>query len=273
MLSGTARHPIIEAAETSDISLFMDLVFPDSWRGIRARILETGVEMVDGECPWAPRWSMIPSTIRKGAGDLETACKSVIFRSHDCIHQLWGLAHPGDFSQEDFYYYKRAQMCGEMAVLTLTEFVLCQHFYDTFPELRGLLWSRNALAIKKRHMSLLNTAQIAMRLDELLHKKIRPRWVREDAQAMDFCDDYVPMLERDRDQIDHNWALMKEAGWQPTFAPKARYGAHMSGLELTLWMIRDFEHLLHAHSEPDWALVHFNRERRRRLTLPTGWVS
>lgn len=122
-------------------------------------------------------------------------------------------------------------------------------------------------------MKHLNTEQIAMRLDGLLHKKIRPRWVRENSYAVAFVEDYVPMLETGRQQIDQNWAAMKAVGWLPDGAPKARFGRELDGLELTVWMIRDFEHLLTSHDEPDMALVEFNRQRRRKLVLPEGWVS
>ena len=266
-------HLLVRAAATTDIGEFMSLAFPENWVGIRARILETGAEMQEGSCRWAPRWSKIPSTVRTGQTSTGTAAKSVIFRVHDCLHQLWGLPHPRDFSEEEFYYYKRAQMCGEVAVLTLTEFVFCQHLYEEYPELRRILWNRNALPLLEGPLKQCNTEQVAMRLDGLLHKKVRPRWVREDEHATAFCDDYVPMLETDRQQIDMNWAAMKTANWLPTAAPKARFGRHLDGLELTLWMIQDFHHLLSSHGEPDLALVEFNRDRRRKLVLPDGWVS
>lgn len=267
------EHDLIRASATTNIQEFMRLTFPEEWSGIAARILETGAEMAEGGCKWAPRWSLIPSTMRYGEGDLVTAMKSVIFRAHDCLHQLWGLPHPNWFTEEDFYYYKRSQMCGEVAVLTLTEFVFCEHLSKKYPELAEALWNRNALPLKEGPLKRCSTEQIAMRLDGILHKKIRPKWVRENAHATAFCDDYVPMLETDRQQIDQNWEAMKRAGWHPHQAPKARFGRHLDGLELTVWMIRDFEHLLDSHQEPDMALVHFNRERRRRLVLPEGWVS
>ena len=164
-------------------------------------------------------------------------------------------------------------MCGEVAVLTLTEFVFCSRLYANYPETRELLWFRNALPMKAGALAHCTTEQLAMRLDGLLHKKIRPRWVRESAHATAFCDDYVPMLEADRDQIDHNWEAMKAANWRPHLAPKARFSRNLDGLELTTWMIRDFEHLLNSHDQPDEALIEFNRNRRRKLILPDGWVS
>ena len=264
---------LLQASRTSDIDTFLALAFPPSWRGIAARVLETGAEMTPGPCKWAPRWSKIPATVRTGDGSAATAAKSVIFRVHDCLHQLWGLPHPQDFTHDEFHYYKRAQMCGEVAVLTLTEFVFCKHLYDTVPELRPLLWNRNALPLLDEALSGKSTEQIAMRLDGLLHKKIRPRWVRESAHATAFVDDYVPMLETDRSQVDQNWEAMRAANWLPTNAPKARFGRELDGLELTVWMIRDFDHLLSSHATPDWSLVQFNRERRARLVLPDGWVS
>jgi len=266
-------HNIEAAAKTQDLEEFLKLAFPPNWSGISARILETGAEMVNSNCKWAPRWSKIPATIRVGEKSIDTNLKSVIFRVHDCIHQLWGLSDPGTFSVDDFYNYKRSQMCGEVAVLTLTEFVYCKYLYDTYPELQDVLWSRNALPMLSNQLSHLNVSQIAMRLDGMLHKIVRPRWIREDSYATAFVDDYVPMLQKDRDQIDHNWNVMKESKWHPKDAPTARYGRGLDGLELTVWMIQDFEHMLTTHSEPDRILMNFNRARRANLVLPEGWQS
>src|SRR6185295_8543805 len=83
-----------EAFETRDIERFLSLMFPASWDGVAARIIESGVEMSTELCPWAPRWSFIPPTERKGKTDLEKHVKSCMFRVHDCLHQLWGLPTP-----------------------------------------------------------------------------------------------------------------------------------------------------------------------------------
>lgn len=113
--------------------------------------------------------------------------------------------------------------------------------------------------------------QIAARLDELLHKKIRPKWLRDNTSATAFADDYVPMLEHDRRCIDHNWQIMRANCWRPESAPNVRYSPSLSGLELTTWMIRDFFHLLDTDPQVDVALAAFNRERRKSIELPSGW--
>jgi hypothetical protein len=46
----------------------------------------------------------------------------------------------------------------------------------------------------------------------------------------------------------------------------------LDGLELTQWMISDFEHLLVTTPVVDQALCDFNMERRGRLVFPEGWV-
>lgn len=267
------NHPLMDAYKETSLEVFMTLAFPPEWAGIAARILETGAEISPTHCAWAPRWSKIPLTIRKGEANLETATKSVIFRVHDCLHQLWGLPHPNQFTEDDYYYYKRSQMCGEVAVLTLVEFVYCKYLADTYPELKDLLYSRNALPLLETHLAGKTIKQIAMRLDDLLHKKSRPRWVREDPIATAFVDDYVPMLEKDRQQVDINWVAMKDANWKPRGAPKARFSTGLDGLELTIWMIHDFKHLMSSTPDIDDALAEFNRTRRRTLVLPKGWTS
>src|SRR4029078_12513763 len=109
---------------------------------------ESGAKFTTEKVVWAPRWSKIPLTVRKGRDQFSTNVKSCIYRVHDCIHQLWGLPIPDkSFSEEDRYNFKRAGMCGEVAVLTLTEFVFCQYLFDAFEETRNLIWLRNAIPL------------------------------------------------------------------------------------------------------------------------------
>jgi hypothetical protein len=265
-------NPFTEAFDTRDVERFLALLFPPTWAGLTARIVESGVEFSDVMCPWAPRWSRIPPTVRRGADVFSTEVKSCLFRVHDCLHQLWGLPIPGQqFTEDDFYLYKRSQMCGEVAVLTLTEFIVAQHFYDTYPSTQALLWSRNAIPMLKGPLRGKSPLQIALRMDDVLHKKRRPKWVRDHEPSTAFCDDYVPMLEYDRLDIDHNWALMKRAAWTPFGAPDARYSRSLDGLELTTWMITDFYHQMDTDPSIDTGLRDFNRLRRQRIVLPAGW--
>jgi hypothetical protein len=264
----------LRAFNTRDVAEFMRLLFPPAWAGVAARVLESGVEFDTGLCDWAPRWSRIPLTVRFGKSDLETAVKSCFFRAHDCLHQLWGLPLPSSrMDEDDFFVYKRAQMCGEIAVLTLVEFGLSQYWYQKYSELQPLINSRNAVPMLIGPLQGKSLLQVAQRLDELLHKKIRPRWVREHAQSLAFVEDYVPMIEADRTNIDHNWELMKSSNWRPATAPNSRYSPLLDGLELTQWMINDFHHLLDTDPEVDEALRRFNCERRSQIVLPSGWNS
>lgn len=267
------QDPFVEAFETRDIEHFLKLVFPPTWQGIAARIVESGATFSKDMCSWAPRWSKIPPTVRTGRTPLETAVKSCIYRVHDCIHQLWGSPLPSErLDQDDFYEFKRAVMCGEVAVLTLTEFDFAGYWYDQNDALEDMLYDRNAIPMLKGPLAGKSTLQIAQRLDDLLHKKSRPRWVREMPSAVAFVEDYVPMLEFDRVNIDHNWRLMKEANnWRPLTAPNSRYSPQLDGLELTQWMITDFFHLRDTDAVVDEPLRDFNRKRREGIVLPAGW--
>jgi len=262
-----------KAFETRDIEEFLNLAFPTEWKGLAARIIESGVEFDSKLCDWAPRWSKIPPTVRNGKTEFETTVKSCMFRVHDCLHQLWGLPIPSsELNEDDFYEYKRAQMCGEVAVLTLTEFDYSNYWYKRGnDELKNLLWNRNALPLLYGPLLGKSTLQIAQRMDSLLHKKVHPRWVREMKEATEFVEDYVPMLEDDRTNINHNWKLMKRDNWLPVGAPNSRYNPNLDGLELTQWMINDFFHLMDTDSKVDEPLRDFNRNRRAGIVLPSGW--
>jgi len=271
-----ARHVDIEkAAKSVNLKEFLFEVFPDEWYPIAARILESGAEFGDTD-KFAPRWSPIPYTIRKSnkGDEMETYLKTVIFRVHDCIHQLWGLPIPKSFDIESKYMFKRMWMCAEVAVLTITEFIYCQWLYDTQPYLRIFLENRNTLLFKSTtELRNKSPVQLAARLDQLLHKKIRPKWVRDNKYAMIFLDDYVPMLEQDRKNIDHNWELLCEQDDKSylNYIPNQRYNSNLDGLELTQWMIADFYHQINTDNEIDIELAEFNKNRRKKVQLPNSW--
>lgn len=269
-----ALRRFLEAYEVYDIELFLERVFPPAWAGIRARILETGVTMSEEPCAWAPRWTPVPPTKRVGRTDDESRMRSIIYRVHDCLHQLWGLPEPA-LEDDNYYEYKRAQMCGEVVVLTLCEFVYVKWLYDTFDELGAWIEGRCAVMMLKKDLRGKTTTQIARRLDEFLHKKRMPRWVEEDEHALAFAEYYTPMLARDREAIEVCWRAMKaDPAWVQSNldgAPLARFSASLNGSELTSWMIADFEHLLDTTPTPDWALVRWNRERRAKIVMPPDW--
>ncbi len=275
-VSDPLLRTLLSAYEVFEIEEFLRLALPPHWGGIRARILETGATMTASSCKWAPRWSQIPATKRVGRCDDESRMRSIIYRVHDCLHQLWGLPHPGSLdSEDDYHYYKRAQMCGEITVLTLCEFVYAKWLYDSFPELGSWIEGRCAVRMLEKDLSGKSILQLAYRLDEFLHKGRMPRWVREDEHASAFAEYYIPMLAGDRDTIDKCWAAMQaEPSWIDTAltdAPKARFADSLNGMELIAWMVADFEHLLWSSPEPDLALVRWNQARRAKIVLPAGW--
>lgn len=143
------------------------------------------------------------------------------------------------------------------------------------PELRAWIDGRCAVPMALGVLRGKSPLQIALRVEELLHKKWIARWAREDAATMAWVGYYTPMLQHDRDMIDRCWTAMKEEpAWIHTGlagAPKARFDCALSSLELTCWMVADFEHNLSTAPEPDRALVEWNRARRARITLPAGW--
>lgn len=260
------------AFKTKDLEEFISLVFPHEWQPIVSRIMETGVSFGEGQ--FAPKWTKIPFTVRNGTTEQETWVKSTIFRVHDVLHQLWGLPVPKDFSEESFYNFKKSWMCAEMSVLTLTEFVYCDWLYKSQPSwVVDIIDKRNAILMKNQtELALKSTREIAIRLDGLLHKKLRPIWVRKNPVCIKFCDDYVPMLEEDRTNIDWNWELLKKQDKEFFKAlPNQRYSDNLDGLELTAWMIDDFYHLLNTDTVIDKSLMDFNKLRRKDIVMPDGW--
>lgn len=264
-------------AETAEE--FLQEAFPPQWGAITARILETGAEFaatmnMNG---FAPGWSCIPKTVRysKTGNDQETYFKSMIFRVHDFLHQLWGLPVPRNFDDDkEREYFKRMWMCAEITVLTVVEFFYCQWLFDTQPHLQQFLIDRNTLLFKRTTtLSTKTMKQTAIRLDGLLHKKTQPSWVTENRHGLEFCADFVPMLAYDRVNIDHDWCLLKaqsDKSYLDNLANQS-YSERLDGLELTCWMIDHFEHLLDTSTRVDRGLQKFNRERRMNVKLPDEW--
>lgn len=274
--SDPALRAWLAASDVFDIEAFTEQVLPPAWGGVRARILESGATMSAVPCPWAPRWTPVPPTRRIGRCDDESRMRSIIFRVHDCLHQLWGLPHPGDLdSEDDARDYKKAQMCGEIVVLTLTELVYAKWLHERFPELRDWIDGRCAVPMTRGVLQGKTTLQMAQRVDELLHKGWTARWAREDPATAAWTAYYRPMLQRDRDTIDRCWEAMRaEPDWIRrglAGAPHARFASSLTGLELTTWMVTDFEQILGTAPSPDRALVAWNRERRSKIVLPAGW--
>lgn len=264
-----------KAFNSTDLKEFIYEVFPDEWSPIAARIIESGAKYEETN-KFAPKWSSIPLTIRYSRNNniTETYLKSIIFRIHDCIHQLWGLPIPETFDEENKYIFKRMWMCAEITTLTITEFIYCEWLYNTQIKLRSLLEDRNTLLFKwTTELKGKTYVQIAGRLDRLLHAKLIPKWVRDNKYGMIFINDYVPMLEQDRINIDHNWKLLCEQTNKDYLKklPNQRYSRELDGSELTLWMIKDFNHLLNTDKMIDEELAKFNCERRSKVNLPDGW--
>lgn len=280
------QHVDIEASyNETDLERFMRITFPRQWAPLIARILETGA-VYEETSKFAPKWSTVPFMERKGSTDTETQLKSVLFRVHDCLHQLWGLPIPEKFDEDDRREFKKMWMCAEVAVFTISEFFYAQWLYDTQPYLRDYLEKRNTLLFKNApQMRNLSIRDTMMMVDHLLHQcqkkqfdaetrySLLPDWVKKNKHAMIFVEDFSAMLRQDRVNIDCNWALLlqqKDKSYLQHI-PNQSYSRQLEGLQLTLWMADNFENQLNTGLEVDRELAMFNQERRRKVNLPDGW--
>lgn len=266
--------PILRAFETDDIEAFLSLALPPSWKGVASRILESGGTMRAEPGPWCPGWTPVPLTLRGEGEDRPTqVARSVMYRVHDCLHNLWPQPHPSR-TEEGRVAYKRVQMAGEVAVLTLTEFAYGQWLFDTYPELRDAIGPRVAVGLRKGLFRHLTLEQIAHRIADILHMGKEYAWARENPEVRAWVEYYGPMLAADRALVDRCWEAIDKGGWQPPAdAPSARTGMGLTGRETTAWMVQDFHHLIRSDAEPDWGLVQLNRARRASIQLPGSWGS
>jgi hypothetical protein len=266
---------LIKAYEAQTIREFVRYAFPENMVGVGSRIIEFGTEFDPHFNKWAPRWSGVPRTERKArVGGLEQIVASVLYRTHDVIHNLWGLPQVDPMNPEDCAVYKRTQMCGEVAVLTLTEFMFAK-FWATDPSLIPILNRRNALPMMNGPLFGLTIREIGARLDGILHQRLGnpPLWVRDHKESSAFVADYGRLLEADRNMIDGCLEEMRKTGWRPPSGPSFRPSHNLDGLELTLWMIDDFNSQAKTHSHIDEDLAEFNKKRRAGILFPPGWQS
>jgi hypothetical protein len=265
-------HPIERAFETDDIEVFIAHALPPAWTGVAARILESGVTLTATPGPWCPGWTPVPLTLRGQGEDRWTQItRSVMYRVHDCLHNLWPQPHP---TADGRRAYKRIQLAGEVAVLTITEFAYGEWLWDTFPVLRRVVEPRVAVGLRKGLFRHLTLEQIAHRAADILHMGKDYAWARESPEVQSWVDYYRPMLAADRAMADRCWAAIERTGWQPPpDAPNTRIGPDFTGRETTAWMIQDFEHHIRSHAAPDWGLVRLNRARRAGILLPEDWDS
>ena len=265
-----------KAFDAKTIREFVKWAFPETRAGVGARIIEFGTEFDPQFNKWAPRWSGVPRTIRKSKiGGDEMIVASVLYRTHDVIHNLWGLPQVNPYDQADFSCYKRTQMCGEVAVLTLTEFLFARFWANNNPELIPILNRRNALPMMDGPLLGLSIREIGARLDSILHQRLGnpPSWVTSHPASFRFYTDYGKMLNDDRAMIDGCLEEMRKTGWVPPSGPSFRPSKLLDGHELTLWMIDDFFQQARTSAYIDEELASFNLDRRSRITFPAGWQS
>lgn len=268
-------NSLYKAFHSNNLYDFMYNLFPYNWRGVIARIYETGVSFTDDPNePWLIGVSNIFKTWKNGTTYIDSLIKSCLFIAHDCFHNLWGLPHISDFSDESKKLFQKAQMSGEVAVLVVTEFILAKQIKKRHKELEYNIDKRNASQMISYGNELYHLAPrvLAGRLDEMLRSNIVEYWVKDSKSAKNFFDDYIPMLNGDITNIDKNWEIMKRDEFIPNALPNARYSTKMTGAELTQWMIDDFMHIRNSDEMVDFELREFNKGRREVMVVPRDWV-
>jgi hypothetical protein len=276
MNSSETYNLIYQAFNTRDLEIFMNLMFPKSWKPVIYTILESGAIMSKDNCHWAPKWSMVPPTIRGNLQENELDCmvRSCIFRVHDCIHNLWGLHMPGNmYSELDRINYKKSQMAGEIAVLGITEFVYCRHLLDMHPSLHKIIIERDAIKMTQGVMKNGSLDSIVLKLNQILYENIYPSWINSDVNTLNFINYYRPMLERDRQGVDNNWEILKINRQIQNNCSDDKYDNTLTGGELSLWMCRNFNMILNDKSKKlSSNVVEKNRMLRNASNVfPDNW--
>lgn len=273
----------LSAFNSRDVEEFLFLCFPPAWSNAANRIIASGAQFGPIDAPWYAGWSTIPPTIRVGSTPEETAMKSIIYRVHDCIHNLWPNPLPSmfdSFDEEHRSSLKRAIISAEIAVLTITEFFYCKWIYNTYPELRECILKRRAISVYPSD-SMIETAVF---LDAILRGG---EWLwlwTTQPEAEEFQKDYVRMLDEDRKSADKCWEAIcthKDEWIKLSLRCSAGRGLrgfvppHLGPLETTLFMVVDFQQSAerkdtHPVLYTDYARK-CNQENRQNFILPSWW--
>lgn len=272
-----SKSIISKAANSKNIVEFLNLIFPPEWDSIKARIIESGVVIHENDnCKWMPRLSPLPFTVKTwGATEFQNNVSSIMYRIHDCIHQLWGMPLPTKNITVSLSDYKKAQMCGEVVVLMLTEIYFGKYLWENGDdEMKEFLKLRDAVPMYYSCLKDKTMEEILLRFDGIFHHGHRPSWIYNNKNALEFVNYYDKMLQTDRENIDFNYNSIIDSMWElPEYAMSpVTYSNDLDGTELTLWMLRDFQQLKNSSPYVDTDLMEFNRKRRKDITLPTDWI-
>jgi len=159
---------------------------------------------------------------------------------HDLFHQISPVEVSGKYDEDSRVQFKKSSMCGEVAVLYLTEFRYAEALAEAKPEWEEDIRERKSLPLldlMRRKGVLAWEDQVAC-LDNLLYGDSFFPFLQGEPEVKDFIEDYWSMFERDRGFLDHNWELLKGDKWEPKRV--ISYDPTLNHLELTKHMVKIF---------------------------------
>jgi hypothetical protein len=255
---------------------------PIQWSGVYSKIIENGASFgYNKKIDWLPGWSDISTTEKLSKkSDLDEAIfKSVVYRFHDVIHNIWIFPNIAIKDEHDAALYKKIQMAGEIATLAVTEFFwLSNLYYDiSSDKYKEFIRKRNAQKIfgaKIKRMSIYSVAKhISLMAGEGSREGSFSGTICED-----FASDYFRMLEEDRNMIDTNTFLIKKDGWSPSsqelyIPPEKDYESSEEAM-----IRRMLTYFMKLYKNPNFEhnknLRRLNLERKSKMNqFPIGWSS
>jgi len=269
------------AYETDCILTFCNIMMGPSWSGIVARIMENGAQFnKHNKIDWLPGWSSISMTkkISKTNDSDEAIFKSLVYRFHDIIHNIWVFPNLKITSPKDEFLYKKIQMAGEVATLTITEFFWLSNLHREVPyKWKVFIEKRNAHKIYGVPIK----EEIIYDVGDYVSLMVGEGSIKgafSGTASEDFASDYFRMLEEDRSMIDENLSLIKMNNWSPSankFYIPSRYDYDISEKKLVRSMLRNFmKYFENKRTSFNNSLRFSNLNRRYAMNpFPSGWRS
>jgi hypothetical protein len=270
-----------KAYNTKDVFEFCNIIMPE-WRGVVTKILENGTEFNSFEkSDWLPGWSSISLSKRLSKINVidDMIFKSVVYRFHDIIHNLWIFPNLKISNVEDELLYKKIQMAGEVTTLVITEFFWLCNLFDKIEsdKYKQYIEKRNAYKIYGKEIKNISIHEIGDYVSLMVGEGSK-KDAFKNTLSEDFADDYYRMLENDRVMIDKNIKIIKKQNWTPAndnFYVPQKFMYDISEKDLVRFMLSEFMDL---YENPKHNFNYANRNenlvRRRNMNkFPSGWAS
>lgn len=242
-----------DAFHTQDVNKFVEIMTPKEWVNLVPVFKSLNLKF-EKDCGWIPGLTNIPLTTRGSDADFPNkVIRSVMFRYHDVLHNLWG--QPTEKST-----YVDVQIAGEFVVLVLSE---CWHgklmYESSCAEVKEILECKEAIKLHDSFLVGKTKKQTALELESIFFHGAE--FTTTCKYTNKFINYFRPMLLQDFENSTSNLKLFEELGLKEECITKYKKDENM-----ICQMMDNFESLVKG--EGDLLYTPIKHKLRK---LPKGW--